>query len=187
MIKRGQLKTQDVGKIVINNNQKKPIYFVNLAGIGFDGFVVSKVHKFKHLGAIAYLYGTLISLFRFNNFKAEVVSPAETIYGETLMILIGLCQYSGGGMQLTEKANPFDGLFDISVAQNLKKLEIVRNLFKLFNGKITRHSKVKTFKTEALVVEIKQLNEPLIQADGEIVGSGSFKTSIIAKAFSFYG
>ncbi|WJJ97075.1 diacylglycerol/lipid kinase family protein [Algibacter luteus] len=186
IIKNGQLKTQDVGEIVIRNNSNKPIFFINLAGIGFDGFVVSKVHKFKHLGAIAYLYGTIISLFRFKNFKAKVASKSETISGKTLMILIGLCQYSGGGMQLTESANPFDGLLDISVAKNLRKLEIVSNLPKLFNGNVTRHHKVKTFKTEGLTVEIDQMKEPLIQADGELVGSGSFEVIIIPKAFSFY-
>jgi diacylglycerol kinase family enzyme len=115
-----------------------------------------------------------------------VIASSEYISGKTFMILVGLCKYSGGGMQLTKNPDPFDGLLDISVAQNLGKLEIVRLLPKLFNGQITKHKKVKTFKTEGINIEISDVVTPLIQADGELIGYGNFKATIIPKAFSFY-
>ncbi|MBT8395108.1 MAG: diacylglycerol kinase family lipid kinase [Bacteroidia bacterium] len=187
IIKNGNKKTQDLGKIEFINEERNPVYFNNLAGVGFDGFVVSKVHKYKHFGALAYLTGAVLGLFSFKNFKSKVVVNDEEIKTKTLMILIGLCNYSGGGMQLTKEANPFDGLFDISVAKNLNAFDIIRNLFRLFNGKIVYHKKVETLKTDSISITINEDNFPFIQADGELIGKGNIKLSVVPKAFTFFG
>ncbi len=187
LIKNGNKKTQDLGKIEFLDEDRKPVYFNNLAGVGFDGFVVSKVHKYKHFGALAYLAGAILGLFSFKNFKSKIVVDSTEINSKTLMILVGLCNYSGGGMQLTKDANPFDGLFDISIAKNIGKLDIIKNLTKLFNGKIVNHKKVETLKSNAISITIDENDLPFIQADGELIGKGNIKLSVVPKAFSFYG
>ena len=186
IIKNGNKKTQDLGKIEFLNEDRKPVYFNNLAGVGFDGFVVSKVHKYKHFGALAYLTGAVLGLFSFKNFKSKVVVDSKKINSKTLMVLVGLCNYSGGGMQLTKNANPFDGLFDISIAKNIGKLDIIKNLTKLFNGEIVNHKKVETLKSDSIAITIDEEDLPFIQADGELIGKGNIKVSIVPKAFSFY-
>tara|TARA_R110002095_G_scaffold92377_3_gene80696 strand:- start:1859 stop:2539 length:681 start_codon:yes stop_codon:yes gene_type:complete len=186
LIKKGNLATQDIGKIVIQNSTSQPVYFNNLVGVGFDGFVVSKIEKYKHLGTLAYLYGTLASLFSFKNFESTVHINSEVISGKTLMFLVGLCTYYGGGMQLTKNPDPFDGLLDVTIAQDLGKFEIIKNLMKLFNGTITNYKKVITLKTESVTIQINQKNAPYIQADGEIIGMGNIEVTIIKKAVSFY-
>ena len=186
IIKNGNKKTQDLGKIEFLNEDKKSVYFNNLAGVGFDGFVVSKVHKYKHFGALAYLAGSVLGLFSFKNFKSKLVVDGKEISSKTLMVLVGLCNYSGGGMQLTKEANPFDGLFDISIAKNIGKLDIIKNLTKLFNGKIVNHKKVETLKSNAISITIDEDELPFIQADGELIGQGDIMISIVPKAFSFY-
>ena len=186
IIKNGNIATQDIGKIVFQNSTKLPVFFNNLAGIGFDGFVVSKVEKYKHFGALAYLYGTLVSMLSFKNYESSVSVNSQVISGKTLMILIGLCKYSGGGMQLTKSPDPFNGLLDVTIAQDLSKFEIIKNLAKLFSGTITNYKKVKTLKSESVTIEINQKMAPYIQADGELIGTGNIAVHIIKKAFSFY-
>ncbi len=187
LIKNGNKKIQDLGKIEFLDEDRNPVYFNNLAGVGFDGFVVSKVHKYKHFGALAYLTGAVLGLFSFKNFNSKVVVDSSEIHSKTLMILVGLCNYSGGGMQLTKDANPFDGLFDISIAKDIGKLDIIKNLSKLFNGKIVNHKKVETLKSNAISITIDEEGLPFIQADGELIGKGNIKLSVSPKAFSFYG
>ncbi len=187
LIKNGNKKIQDLGKIEFLDEDRNPVFFNNLAGVGFDGFVVSKVHKYKHFGALAYLTGAALGLFSFKNFKSKVVVDNKEINSKTLMVLVGLCNYSGGGMQLTKNANPFDGLFDISIAKNIGKLNIIKNLTKLFNGKIVNHKKVKTLKSKAISITIDDEDLPFIQADGELIGQGNINLSVVPKAFSFYG
>ncbi len=186
IIKRGNKSIQDLGKIEFLTTNNRPVYFNNLAGIGFDGYVVSKVDKYKYLGAVAYIFGALISLLSFENFNSKVSVNSKKISGQTLMILVGLCKYSGGGMQLTETPNPFDGLFDVSIVENFSKIDVLKNMFKLFNGKINTVKRVQFLKTNAIKIYIEQSECPFIQADGELVGKGDINITLIPNAFSFY-
>jgi YegS/Rv2252/BmrU family lipid kinase len=186
IIKNGNTKRQDIGKIELLNQNMPPVYFNNLAGVGFDGFVVSKVGKYKHFGALAYLIGTVMGLFAFKNFVVEICINTEPKTTKSLMILIGLCKYSGGGMQLTKTPHPSDGLFDITLAADFSKWDIVKNIPKLFNDNIVNYKKVQSFKAERVAVKILQEDKPFIQADGELIGVGDFKVCILQNAFSFY-
>lgn len=186
VIKNGNISQQDLGKIEFINNDKPAVFFNNLAGVGFDGYIVNNVTKYKHIGSLAYLYGALLGLFSFKNFDSKTYINSKEISGKTLMVLIGLCKYSGGGMQLTKNPNPFDGLLDISIAKNLSKLDIIKNMGKLFNGRITNHKKVDSFKSTAVKIEIEHVDAPFIQADGELIGTGGISVTLIPKAFSFY-
>ena len=160
--------------------------FLNISGIGFDGYVVSKVEKYKKFGPMAYLIGAIFGLLSFKNFNSNVTVNSEKINGKTLMVLIGLCKFSGGGMQLTKTPDAFDGLFDVSIAKNFSKLDIIKNLINLFNGKIVNHKKVATFKSASIHIDMDPHDLPYIQADGELVGHGNFSITIIPKSFAFY-
>ena len=186
IIKRGVLRQQDLGKIEFIDQKQEPIYFNNLAGVGFDGFVVSKVGKYKNLGAIAYLIGAIAGLFSFKNFSSTITLNETEIKTKSLMVLAGLCKYSGGGMQLTKDPNPNDGLFDVSIAKDLSKFDILKNLSNLFNGKIVDHSKVENYKVSELSIIIDSKVKPFIQADGELIGTGGIRLKIVPRAFTFY-
>lgn len=187
IIKNGETGKQDIGKIEFINKSIAPIYFNNLAGVGFDGHVVSKVQKYKHIGALAYLVGALLSLFSFKNFNSNIVIGSKVVSGKTLMILVGLCKYSGGGMQLTKTPNPFDGLFDISIAQDFGRFEIIRNLSNLFNGEIINYKKVLSYKSSSIIIQTNlNASLPFVQADGELIGVGDIEISLMPSAFSFY-
>ncbi len=186
IIKNGNISKQDLGEIAFLNQSKPSVYFNNLAGTGFDGYVVSKVGKYKHFGVLAYLFGTMMGLFSFKNFETEVSFDSEKITVKSLMILIGLCKYSGGGMQLTKTPNPSDGFFDISIVGDFSKWDILKNIPHLFNGKIVNSYKVQSVKAKNIIIKITKENMPYIQADGELLGVGNIKVSIIEKAFCFY-
>ena len=186
IIKNGHTKQQDIGKVEVKNESTKTLYFNNLLGVGFDGYVVSKANKIKKFGALAYILGTLKGLISFNNFKSKTTLNSEVIEGKTLMVLIGLCKYSGGGMLLTETPNPTDGLFDVSIGGDFGKFTILKNTPKMFNGKVVDVDGYKTYKTDSISVEILENNKPFIEADGELIGTGNLDVSIMKNAFSFY-
>ena len=84
---KGESRLQDIGKIEFLNESKPNVYFNNLAGVGFDGYVVSKMKKFKRFGALAYLIGTLSGLSSFKNFQSEVNINSEVKTSKSLMVL----------------------------------------------------------------------------------------------------
>ncbi|MFD1292912.1 diacylglycerol/lipid kinase family protein [Lutibacter holmesii] len=175
---------QDIGKINITNTNTS-IYFNNLAGIGFDGYVVNKVHKFKNLGSLAYLTGALVSLISYKKPLLEINFNNNTLKSNTLLLFIGIGTYCGGGMQLTQNPNPFNGLFDISFVKNISLLQLLTNIKGLFNGNITKHKIVENYKTSTIEVKVLDKQETYIQADGELIGSGDFKVTILPKALTF--
>ncbi len=184
IIKNEHTIKQDIGKINLTA-ENKIVYFNNLAGIGFDGYVVHKVHKYKNLGSLAYITGAIVSLTSYKKPMLEILFNNTKIKSKTLMLLIGICKYSGGGMQLTKNSNPTDGLFDITFITYFSLLEVLKNIQNLFNGKITNHTLVKNYKTSELKVNILDNQTTYIQADGELIGSGNFSVSILPKALNF--
>jgi YegS/Rv2252/BmrU family lipid kinase len=185
-IQHGETALQDIGKIQFLNTQRNPVFFSNLAGVGFDGYVVSKVGKYKHLGSSSYLIGALLGLLSFKNFKVEIEANNKIINTNSLMVLVGLCQYSGGGMQLTDYSNYNNGVFDITITQHFSKLDVLLNTHKLYNGTIKAYRKVENLKSNEVVIRIPQRFKPFIQADGELVGKGSIKVSLVPSALRFF-
>jgi YegS/Rv2252/BmrU family lipid kinase len=175
---------QDIGKIQITDN-KKIIYFNNLAGIGFDGYVVNKVHRYKNLGFLAYFFGAIVSLTSYKRSNLKISLNNTVIKSKTLMLLIGLCKYSGGGMQLTQNPDATDGLFDITFVESITLFTILTHIKGLFNGSITKLNCVKNFKSTTISIYVLDSQETYIQADGEIIGSGNFSVSILPKALQF--
>jgi len=175
---------QDIGKLFINENNTT-IYFNNLVGIGFDGYVVNKVHHYKNLGFLAYLTGALVSLTSYKKSTLKIIFNKTEIEEKTLMLLIGICKYSGGGMQLTNNPDPIDGLLDISHINKISLITLLGNIGGLFNGKITHHKLVKNYKTSKIKITDLETQKTYIQADGELVGTGSFEAEILPNALNF--
>jgi len=184
IIKAEKTVSQDIGKISLFS-QNKTVYFNNLAGVGFDGYVVNKVHKFKNLGSLAYLSGALVSLLSYKKPLLEISFENTILKSKTLLLFIGICNYCGGGMQLTKNANPADGLFDISFVKNITLFQLLVNIPKFFNGKITNHKIVENYKTSELNIKVLDGQETYIQADGELIGTGDFSVSLIPNALTF--
>ena len=173
---------QDIGVLETDNNTLS--YFNNVAGLGYDGYIVHKLKTLKHFGPIAYLISGLAGLLFYKKTVFKISFNNKIIETNCLMTLIGICKFSGGGMQFTKEVNTADGLFDITIAKNLNIFDLIFNIKKLYNGNIVHHKKVETYKTKKITV-IPKTSEPFIQADGELIGAGKVSASIIEKAINF--
>ena len=173
---------QDIG--VIETENKSKTYFNNVAGLGYDGYIVHKLKTLKHFGSIAYLLSGLAGLLFYKKTIFKITFNNKTIKAKCLMTLVGICKFSGGGMQFTKDVNTADGLFDITIAKNLNIFDLLVNIKKLYNGNIVHHKKVETYKTKLITV-IPQTSKPYIQADGELIGTGKVSFKIISRAINF--
>ena len=183
-IYKGTSVLQDIGMLKTKNNTIS--YFNNVAGIGYDGYVVNKLKKLKKFGGIAYLLSGISGLLFYKKTDLIIDINNETFKEKCLMTIFGICKFSGGGMQFTKEVNPSDGLLDITIAKKLTLFDLLINLPKLYNGLIVHHKKVVTYKTTKIKVSPVLANEkPFIQADGELIGSGSVEVSIKEKAIQF--
>ena len=173
---------QDIGVLETENNIVS--YFNNVAGLGYDGYIVNKLKTLKRFGSIAYLLSGLAGLLFYKKSVFKIIFDDKTIETKCLMTIFGLCKFSGGGMQFTKDVNSSDGLFDITIAKNLNLFDLVFNLPKLYSGRIVHHKKIETYKTKKITV-IPKTTKPFIQADGELIGTGKVSVKIIEKAIKF--
>jgi len=172
---------QDIGCITLLNGKKE--YFNNLAGTGYDGYVVKNLNNLKKMGSLAFLVSGLYSLFSYKKTKYKIIINNKTINEQCLMILFGICKYSGGGLRVTKDPNPKDGLLDITIVKNISFLDLLFNIPKLYNGDIIHHRKVTNYKTREL--KILDNYNSTIEADGEIIGNGSLNVTIKQNAVLF--
>ena len=172
---------QDIGCITLLNGKKE--YFNNLAGTGYDGYVVKNLNYLKKMGSLAFLVSGLYSLFSYKKTKYKIIINNKTINEQCLMILFGICKYSGGGLRVTKNPNPKDGLLDITIVKNISFLDLLFNIPKLYNGDIIHHRKVTNYKTREL--KILDNYNSTIEADGEIIGNGSLYVTIKQNAVLF--
>ena len=182
IINKGHRLAQDIGCIQLMDT-KQTRYFVNVAGFGYDGFVVKNLSLFKRLGALAYL---LTGLFGFFSYKPEYVSMQSESYsytGRIFMVVLGIGKYSGGGMQLTDHNNHKEKLFDTTVVPDIGIGTVLLNLRKLYNGKVCRIKNVSCLQIKKM--DILQNTGAWIQADGELLGQGSAAFHIVPKAVNF--
>jgi len=182
IINKGKTIFQDIGylKLLDTNNE---LYFNNLAGIGFDAFVVRRISSFKKIGTLAYLLGGIISFFSYKKNKLHVIIDNKNIKTKIFMISIGLCKYSGGGMQLTDFKKHKNGVFDITLIKNITLIKVLLHLKKLYNGKIIHLKEVETHQSKSLTILSNK--SAYIQADGELLGKGNVEINIIQNAIQY--
>ena len=158
---------------------------MNYAGVGFDGYVISKIEKYKFLGALSYLVAAVFNFLSYSNFGLSISYNNKTEKTSAFLLGVGLCKYTGGGMRLANKPVPDDGLLDITIAENFSKLDVIKHIPRLFNGNLFKSKKVSTSKTTDILVNIIEGNN-FAQADGELVYGDSFNFKISNKQFCFF-
>ncbi|QXP63787.1 diacylglycerol kinase family protein [Polaribacter sp. HaHaR_3_91] len=172
---------QDIGVLKTDN---RTVFFNNVAGLGYDGYIVNKLKTLKSFGSLAYILSGIAGLLLYKKTVFKIIFDDKILETNCLMTVFGICKFSGGGMQFTKNVNSTDGLLDITIAKNLTILDLILNLPKLYSGKIVDHKKLETYKTKAIRV-VPKTAKPFIQADGEIIGTGEVHVKIIEKAINF--
>lgn len=173
---------QDIG--VLETVDKKMTYFNNGDGLGYDAYIVNKIKKIKKLGAASYLLAGIYGLFFYKKSIFSIYFDNQKIETNCLMTVIGICKFSGGGMQFTKDVDTSDGFFDITIAKNITFLDLVLNINKLYSGKIVLHKKFETYKTKEITIIPKNYST-FIQADGELIGTEKNTAKILEKAINF--
>jgi len=163
IIKKNSTIFQDIGCITLQNGKKE--YFNNLGGIGYDGYVVKNLNYLKKIGSLAFLLSGLYSLFSYKKTKYSISIKNKTIQEKCLMIIFGICKYSGGGLRITENPNPTDGLLDITIVKDISFFDVLINLPKLYNGTIVHHKKVDNYK----VKDVKIINNYNFNYDTKLI------------------
>ena len=181
----GKIKTQDVGLANIKANEKEiKRYFITYSGVGFDSFMLKKIQSYKWLGKFSYLFCALMNFMNYKNIEVEIETDDAKINSKVFLLGVGLCKFTGGGMQLIKTPAGSSGQLNMTIAQDLNKTEIIKIFFSLFNGGVFKKRKILTLSSEKILIVAK--NTVLTcQGDGEIFGAGKVSYSVVKKGLHY--
>lgn len=143
------------------------VWFLNVAGVGFDAFVVEQLHR-RRSSRLIYLWGAVSNLARFSPVPLTLsIDGVEQGRQNTFALFIALRRYCGQGMQIAPDAVADDGLFDVVWVPAMARGEILWNLRRLYDGSLLQHPRVRHFRTARLSIA----GTPGIpaEADGELI------------------
>lgn len=157
-------------------------YFVNVAGLGFDGEVAMRTNKApkRFGGTIPYLTNLVLTLVSYGNKDVELFVDDERRAGRMNSVIVANGAWFGGGMFIAPQACPDDGLLDVLTIGDIGKLDLLQTMPRVYRGTHLTHPKVCLFRTQQVRVESRQ--DMWIQADGESLGRAPVAFSIRPQA-----
>lgn len=142
--------------------------FLNVAGLGFDVDVLVNTDEYKKRfhGMLPYLMGIAKSLIGLQPLSLTLGDGQRTWREEATIISVGNGTHFGGGMNVLPFADPFDGLFDVSLVRRVSRLRFLQLLPLFIKGRHTDRPEVEYFRTKSLTVECSP--EYRLNCDGEV-------------------
>lgn len=175
---------QDAGLVSYRKSDKTwQRYFLNIAGMGFGARVVARTNKLKDRGIsnpTLYLLNIFTSLLRYRSVKTHLRLDDSDVQCDVFSLNIGIGKYNGGGMMQVPHAIADDGLYSITLIKKMGKLNVLANLKRLYNGKITNHSKVEAY--TARTVTVNSPTDLHLETDGETLGHAPLEFRIIPRS-----
>ena len=181
----GRTQLVDLGHVRYRSfkGEERSRYFANSAGLGFDAEVSVRANAAPRMlgGTIPYLSSLLLTLGTYRNKRIALCSDGgEQWQGRVNSMVVANGQYFGGGMKIAPEALLADGQFDVIILGDLGKVDLVRNVPRVYDGSHITHPKVRTFRAEQ--VEATSPDRLLLQADGEVLGMAPATFTIVPSA-----
>ncbi|MBK7095140.1 MAG: diacylglycerol kinase family lipid kinase [Saprospiraceae bacterium] len=186
-LKQEKTDVQDMGLASFSKNgDYKLEYFNNVAGMAYDAFVVEQLEKRTGKpNKLIYIFSVLSLLFKYKLQKASVKFDNSEKTGKFYTINVGICKYSGGGMSMVPHALHSDGLLALTLAGQLKKIDVLLNTYRFYNESLLQHPKIDSYQVKELEVTSMDDNPIALELDGEMAGHNPVRFTIVEKGLRF--
>lgn len=162
----------DLGELTfIGETGEQHRYFINVAGLGFDGEVAARTNTspVKRLGGtLPFVTNLVLTLITYSNKDVTVSVDDEQRPGRMNSVVVANGQWFGGGMWISPNSSPDDGVFDVIVIGDVGKVELLQTMPRLYKGTHLTHPKLSAARAQSVQVVSQQ--EMWLQADGELLG-----------------
>jgi YegS/Rv2252/BmrU family lipid kinase len=182
-LRQMEVRRQDIGRVTYQRDgQTHTRYFANVAGLAYDGFIGKKLMESPAQNKLHYLLKVAQYLNEYQLSKARIRFDDQIVEDYFYTINVGLCRYSGGGMQLVPHAIPDDGLLALTFARSISKLEVLLQTPRFYNGSILQHPRIEGHQARNIRIEHIGDIPTLLEADGEFLGETPVEFTLLEKA-----
>ena len=161
--------------------------FLTVAATGFDAAVARRVHDggFRIFGGQAYLMAAIWMLPRWPAPVLRMRGDFGEREGPYLLAAAGNTTRYGGGIHMTPKASPHDGLLECCLIRDLSRVRALRLLPQTYSGSHGKHVEVEMLQTRRLEIEAE--GEVFMTADGELMGESRAVVEVAPGALLIQG
>lgn len=157
----------DVGKVTFDDGQVR--YFANIAEAGLGGAVVARAARLpRPLRGLRYSIAFWLVLPRFERRPARLDVDGSASSVRLLNVVVANCQYYGGGMRISPKSVPDDGVLDVLAMVGPRRVACT-TLPTVYRGRHLPHRHITELRGQKIVVE--SAVPLLVEADGEMLGT----------------
>lgn len=144
-------------------------WIASVATAGFSGDVNGRANRLRWPGGPKrYSVATLLELPRMRLREVTLNVDGRDHELQAALIAVGNTAWFGGGMQICPTADPSDGMLEVTVVENVGRIEMLRFFSRVFVGTHLDHPKVSTFKGHEIGIDCPGLE---LWGDGEPLGS----------------
>ena len=158
-------------------------YFLLMAGMGFDGEVLSQIKR-KHItrwGKAAYYATGIKVLFKHTSLPLSIkIDQKEPIPGYS--VIVGNGRYYGGKFKVTPHASLTENALDVCILRGKGPVGMLKTGLKVLQG--THPSGNDTFYCKAKTIAIDSPEVVYVQADGDFLGTVPVCLTVKEKALS---
>jgi len=175
------------------NGVKKEGYCVNMINIGFDCNVADMTTEMKKKpfisGSVAYLVSILVAMIKKKGADLSITIDGEDIYnGRLLLTSVANGSYCGGGIKSNPLALVRDGVMNVNIIKNIKRVQFIPLLPHYMDGTILEVKNINRYliNKNCRKITVKPANEIMrICIDGEIIDAGETTFEVVHNAFNF--
>jgi diacylglycerol kinase (ATP) len=144
-------------------------YVPNIAEVGLGAEVVRRAERLpRWLGRSRYFWGFWLSVGGYHPREVTVGADRKAFQGRANNVVVANCQFYGGGMKISPRSYPGDGLLDVQISTGPKS-EAFTLLPKIYRGEHLPHPHIKELRGREIRVDAER---PLpVEGDGEVLGT----------------
>lgn len=160
----------DVAKVTYHvDGEERVRYVPNIAEAGLGAATVARAARLpRFLGRSRYFFGFWLAVRKYKAANMEIHADKREFSGRANNVVVANCQYYGGGMKISPRSYPSDGILDVQVSTGPKS-EAFTLLPKIYRGEHVPHPHIKEMKGKVITVDA---DRPLpVEGDGEVLGT----------------
>ncbi len=170
----------DIGRVTGSFGRR---HFLNALNVGVAAASARTAQRLpRRLGTIRYTAAFWLALGGFSQADIAVAVDNHSFSGEAINVVVANGQFFGGGMNVAPRATLTDGRFDVQVFKGPRRRAFAV-MPRVVRGTHLTHTAVRRYVGSTVQIDVPD-SWP-VEADGEMLGTGSVSVTTIASAIDF--
>jgi len=177
VIAAGYTRSMDLARVADN--------FVGaVIATGFDALVNRRANQMPWpRGSTRYALAVMAELRVFEPLRYRLILDGQVREQQAMLVAIGNTSSYGGGMLICPRADPYDGLLDVTIIHPVGRLKLLRLFPEMYSGKFVRDPAVEQLRVREVTVEGPGL---VGFGDGEMIAAAPLQICCVPRALPVF-